>query len=149
MGTNALVETDLAPVSTRLEGGLRVLVVEDDDDLRRAMREVFQMRGFAVNTARDGATAIKLAYAERYDVVVSDIRLPGIDGIEVTRKIKSLRDAPRILLLTAYPEWNVYDLAREAGAERVVNKPVGIGHLITLVEELAASEGVVETQYGA
>lgn len=147
MGTEALIETKLAPVSKRPEGGLRVLVVDDDDDLRRAIREVFLMRGFAVNTAPDGSTAVKLAHRERYDVVVSDIRLPGIDGIEVTRKLKRLRDAPRVILLTAYPEWNVYDLAREAGAERIINKPVGIGRLVSLVEDLAASEGM-EMQYG-
>lgn len=148
MGAESLVETELAPVSKRFEGGLRVLVVDDDGDLRRAIREVFLMRGFAVNTAPDGSTAVTLASRERYDVVVSDIRLPGIDGFEVTRKLKRLRKAPRVVLLTAYPEWNVYDMAREAGAERILNKPVGIGRLISPVEDLAASEGVVATQYG-
>lgn len=148
MGTEALVETKLAPVTKRREGGLRVLVVDDDNDLRRAIREVFLMRGFAVNTARDGSAAVKLAHRERYDVVVSDIRLPGMDGIEVTRQLKRLRDAPRVVLLTAYPEWNVYDLAREAGAEHVINKPVGMGRLVSLVEEFAASGSRVEPDIG-
>src|SRR5688500_14483918 len=109
MATEALVETELAPVMHRSEGGLRVLVVDDDDDLRVAIREVFLMRGFAVNTARDGAAAVNMARRERYDVVVSDLRLPGMDGFEVTLELKRLRDAPRVVLITAYPEWDTFD----------------------------------------
>ncbi len=143
MCTEGMLEMDGAAVAERFEGGLKVLVVEDDDGLRRAIREVFLMRGFAVNTARDGADAVGLAQQERYDVVVSDIRLPGIDGIAVTRRVTRLEDAPRVVLMTAYPSWKVYEEAREAGAERVINKPVSLGKLASLVENLAGG-GVVE-----
>jgi len=148
MSTATVVETELAPVSSRLEGGLRVLVVDDDVDLRRAIREVFLMRGFAVNTAENGAEAVKMARREHYDIVVSDLRMPEMDGIEVTRRLKSLRRPPRVVLITAYPEWNSYDEARKAGAERLIGKPVSLGRLVSLIEELAASKGVVEMQYG-
>lgn len=148
MGTEALVEVKRAPVAKRLEGGLRVLVVDDDAELRGAMREVFLMRGFAVNTARDGLAAVKLARREHYDVVVCDLRLPGMDGIGVTQKLKGLPDAPRIILITAYPEWNLYDEARVAGADQVLGKPVSLGRLVALVEEVAASQGTVETPFG-
>ena len=148
MATEALVETELAPVIHRPEGGLRVLVVDDDDDLRAAIREVFLMRGFAVNTARDGAAAVKMARRERYDVVVSDLRLPGMDGLEVTLALKKLRDAPRVVLITAYPEWDTFDEARNVGVERVIGKPVSLGRLVAVVEELAASDGRIETRYG-
>jgi two-component system KDP operon response regulator KdpE len=84
MAAEAMVETELAPLTNSLEGGLRVLIVDDDDELRGAIREVFLMRGFAVNTARDGAVAVQMARREHYDVVVSDLRLPGMDGMEVT-----------------------------------------------------------------
>ncbi len=149
MATEALVETELQPLNHTLEGGLRVLVVDDDDELRGAIREVFLMRGFAVNTARDGAAAVKMARREHYDVVVSDLRLPEMDGFEVTLKIKSLRDAPRVVLITAYPEWNTLDEARKAGAERVIGKPVSLGRLVSVVEELAAGNGEMETEYRA
>lgn len=148
MGTEALLETTLAPERKRLEGGLRVLVVDDDADLRDAIREVFMMRGFAVNTAREGLAAVNLAKREHYDVVVCDLRLPGMDGIEVTQKLKHLRDAPRVILITAYPEWSLYNEAREAGAEQVIGKPVSLGRLVSLVEEVAANEGVAEKPYG-
>jgi len=139
MCTQAMVETEVALVNDASLVGLRVLVVEDDDELRRAIREVFLMRGFAVNTARDGSSAVELAQQERYDVVVSDIRLPGLDGIGVARRLTGMKEAPRVVLMTAYPEWKVYEEAREAGALRVIKKPVGLGHLASLVEELASS----------
>ena len=148
MSTATLVETELAPLSNRLEGGLRVLIVDDDPELRRAIRQVFLMRGFAVNTAENGAAAVKMARREHYDVVVSDLRMPEMDGIEVTLKLKSLRHPPRVILITAYLEWNTYDEARKAGAERLIGKPVSLGRLVSLVEGLAASSGVVEMEYG-
>jgi CheY-like chemotaxis protein len=142
-----LVETELAPLTNSLEGGLRVLIVDDDPELRRAIREVFLMRGFAVNTAENGAAAIKLARREHYDVVVSDLRMPEMDGIEVTLELKRLRHPPRVVLITAYPEWNTYEEARKAGAERLIGKPVSLGRLVSVVEQLAANTGVVEMDY--
>jgi len=147
MSPATLVETELAPEGKHVDGGLRVLVVDDDAELRRAIREVFLMRGFAVNTAGNGAEAVNMARREHYDVVVSDLRMPGMDGIEVALRLKSLRHPPRVVLITAYPEWNTSDEARKAGVERLLGKPVSLGRLISMVEELAASSGTLGLQY--
>ncbi len=117
---------------------VRVLVVEDDGDLRRAMRDVFMMRGFAVNSARDGQDGLKLALSDRYDVVVTDVRMPGISGIDLTRRILLHRPGFRVIVITAYPEWNVSAAAAEAGASRVIVKPISLAKLAEIIEQLAA-----------
>lgn len=117
---------------------IRVLVVEDDSDLRRAMRDVFLMRGFTVNSARDGQDGLKLALSDRYDVVVTDVRMPGISGIDLTRRILLHRPAFRVIAITAFPEWNVSAAAAEAGASLVIHKPISLARLAEIIEELAA-----------
>ncbi len=129
--------------------GARVLVVEDDADMRRAIRDVFQMYGFAVNTTRDGNEAFKLAMSERYDVVVSDIRLPGMSGVDLTRRILSHRTDARVVLITAYPEWKVYKEAYEAGALKVVSKPFTLARLAECVEQIARGEAPNESPKGS
>ena len=115
----------------------RVLVVEDDDEMREALRQILELSGFHVRTAADGTEGGTLASSDVYDVILSDVRLPGQSGIALARSLRGQADPPRIVLLTAYPEWKVFAEAEAAGACEVITKPVDLFKLATLIHELA------------
>jgi len=118
---------------------IRVLVVEDDAEMRASLREAFTLRGFTVATSPDGMRAVDAAFRGRYDVIVSDIRMPGMSGIALARSLKSLPRAPHVILITAYPEWHVLKEAHEAGVFDIVRKPLSLRRLADRVAEWAVS----------
>ena len=121
------------------ERRFRILLVEDDLEMREAIREVLQMSGFIVHTAADGDEAALLALADAFDVLLSDIRLPGQSGIALARSLKGRAHPPKIILITAYPEWKVYEEATVAGAAAVISKPLDLFKLAGVVQEVARS----------
>ncbi len=123
---------------------IRVLVVEDEAEMRGALREVMEMNNMAVDTASDGMAATSRVFNTAYDVVVSDIRLPGMSGIAMARSLGLRARWPRIILITAYPSPEIVAEAEAAGAFEVVAKPLNLVHLAQRVR-LAAGRGAKET----
>jgi two-component system cell cycle response regulator DivK len=103
----------------------RILVVEDHEDNRRILRDLLTSAGYAVLEAETGEDGVLLAAAERPDLILMDIQLPGIDGYEATRRIKAiaaLRATP-LIAVTSYALSGDDARAREAGADDYVAKP--------------------------
>ena len=86
----AEIRGEIAPPRDQAARALDILVVDDEPAIRRALTRYFASRGHAVVSARDGPEAIKLARQAAFDVVICDLRLPGLDGHEVVRQIRSL-----------------------------------------------------------
>ncbi|HEX6898729.1 MAG TPA: response regulator [Thermoanaerobaculia bacterium] len=102
-----------------------VLVVDDVDHGREIFAEYLEFRGFRVATAADGLEALEKAFELRPDVILMDLSLPGIDGWEATRRLKSderTRAIP-IIALTAHALASAHEKAREVGCNAVVTKP--------------------------
>src|SRR5246127_5963736 len=78
----------------------RVLVIEDDEDIAQALQRLLRMEGYGVRAAGDGSTALEHGRAFAPDLVILDLGLPGIDGLEVARSLRADDDVP-ILMLTA------------------------------------------------
>ncbi len=101
------------------------IVVVDDQDVVRAAFEVLlgtQPDFAVVGSARDGTQAVRLCRELRPDVVLMDIRMPGMDGIEATRRLVAGQDAPRVLILTTFDlDEHVYD-ALDAEASGILAK---------------------------
>ncbi|HYP02319.1 MAG TPA: response regulator [Pyrinomonadaceae bacterium] len=117
---------------------LRVLVVEDYEDTRFLMRLELEKRGFRVFEATDGEQGIALAAQERPDIILMDIGLPNIDGIEATRLIRndaSMRDV-LIVALTAHHETEYRAQALAAGCDAYLTKPVDFDWLRDLLGRL-------------
>src|SRR5262245_24586764 len=79
----------------------RILVVEDEPDVRKGLRTVLEAEGFQVAEAADGTTGLEKAAAERPDLVILDLMIPGLDGFEVARGIRARGLTAPILILTA------------------------------------------------
>jgi DNA-binding response OmpR family regulator len=113
----------------------RVLVVEDEEDVRRLVQELLSRAGYEVADAPDGRAGLREFHARPADLVVLDLQLPGLDGWETLERIRDLSDVP-VLLLTA----NSAELDKvrglKAGADDYVTKPFGRQEFLARVETL-------------
>ena len=115
-----------------------VLVAEDFEDTRRLMRLWLQKMGYRVVEAADGLEAVRLTEQERPDLIIMDIEMPKLDGLEATRRIRAhedLRDVA-IIAVSAYGAEMFRDRAIEAGCTAYVSTPFEPGQLKTLINRL-------------
>ena len=110
----------------------RLLVVEDDQALRRALAITLRARHYEVDTVGDGAAALRAAAATAYDLVVMDLGLPDLDGVEVMQGIRGWSAVPVIVLSAREAQWQKVD-ALDAGADDYVTKPFGMDELLARV----------------
>jgi two-component system, OmpR family, alkaline phosphatase synthesis response regulator PhoP len=100
----------------------RVLVVDDEPKIVQLVRDYLERAGFAVSTAREGAEALMRARQDRPDLIVLDLGLPGLDGLEVTRQLRRDSGVP-IIMLTARDDETDKVVGLELGADDYVTKP--------------------------
>ena len=87
-----------------MKGTGRVLVIDDDDNIRISLKRALSYAGFTVDVAEDGDAGLQKALITPPDVVVLDVMMPGLNGLEVCRRLRAGGDTP-ILMLTAKDEW--------------------------------------------
>lgn len=119
--------------TTRIRG--TVLVVDDDEALLRSLARLLRLRGFEPKTASSGAEAVKLIESERFDVVVSDIAMPDMDGIELLRRLRDTDLVVPVVLITGEPAVGTAADAVEYGAFRYLTKPVSNDDLVATLEK--------------
>ncbi len=113
----------------------KILVVDDEAGMLQILRYNLERSGYAVCTASDGRNAIAMAEREQPDLIVLDVMLPGLDGIEVCREIRKVSSVP-IIMLTAKDQEIDKVLALELGADDYVTKPFGRRELLARVRAL-------------
>lgn len=116
--------------------GLRVLLVEDDSDLREITALVLERHGFRVSTAPDGLRGEEMFAAESFDLVVLDVTMPGIDGLTLTKRLREHSMVP-IMLLTARDLPDDVVTGLECGADDYVTKPFDGGILAARLRALS------------
>jgi two-component system response regulator HydG len=130
-----------------------VLIVDDNENLARTMSFVLRRKGYAPDIALDGGEAIARLEARAFDVVLMDIKMPRVDGVEACRKIKQLRPETLVVMMTAYSHSDKVQQALEQGAHSVVYKPLDLERVITLIEQAVDGDAgvlvmVVDDQEG-
>ncbi len=113
--------------------GARILVVDDDADVRGLVRELLERAGAAVTEAADGREALRLLYDVRPDVIVLDVTMPELDGWQTLERIRDLTEVP-VLMLTARDTELEKVRGLQAGADDYVTKPFGRQELLARVE---------------
>jgi two-component system KDP operon response regulator KdpE len=107
-----------------------VLVVDDEPALRKVLRTSLGASGFAINEARSGEEAVDILLQRTFDLVLLDINMPGIGGVEACREIRALAPKIGILMVTVRDAENDMVRALEAGADDYVTKPVRLRELV-------------------
>lgn len=109
-----------------VETGIRVLVVDDELAIRRFLRTSLQAHGYTIYEANTGEDALVEVTDKRPDLVILDIGLPGIDGVEVTRRLREWSDL-FILILSVHDQERDIIAALDAGMDDYLTKPFGVG----------------------
>lgn len=113
----------------------RLLVVDDEVDTCANLSDILSDLGYRVDVAYDGPSALELVKRNIYDVALLDLKMPGMDGLELYRRIKQLQSGTVAIVVTAYASSNTANEALAAGAWQILAKPVDLSKLLTLVEE--------------
>lgn len=113
----------------------RILVVDDQPQIRRVMRTTLVANGYEMDEARSGEQALEKLRAERYDVVLLDMNMPGMDGLEVCRSIRAARPGPdlAVIILTIRSAERDKVEALDAGADDYVTKPYSTPELLARI----------------
>lgn len=113
----------------------KILIVDDEEPIRHSLGEILKLEGYEVATAESGETAVEAIAETTFDLILLDIRMPGMDGIEVLRVIN--RDAPetRVVLLTAHGSLESAIEALRQGAQDYILKPASTRTILTSVEK--------------
>lgn len=117
----------------------KILVVDDSDDTREMMAKLLELEAYNVITAEDGLVGLNKAETEQPDLIITDINMPNLNGIEmikIIRKQSPVREVP-ILAITAYGS-SVAAEALAAGADRATTKPIEFDSLIDGIKQLLA-----------
>jgi len=115
-----------------------VLVVEDDAETRRFYSSALAAHGFRIGEAHNGFQALEKAFADTPDLILTDISVPGLDGIELCRRLRAdVRTAPvPVLAITGYAERHYPDRVMLAGANHVLLKPIDVDLLVREAQRL-------------
>jgi DNA-binding NtrC family response regulator len=122
---------------------IRVLIVDDEEELASTLAERLVLRGFQVESATSGTEALKLARQSDFNVVIADVKMPGIDGLDLMAEIK--RDDPelQVILITGHGSVAEAERGKRAGAFEYVMKPIDIDALVEKIRNAARKEGGV------
>src|SRR3954470_21622528 len=116
----------------------RILLAEDDDQLRAFLGRGLRRAGHAVDAVADGEAALVQAHDADYDLLVADVVMPGIDGIELARRVSVRQPGIRVMFITGFAAVALHEDAWPQRRPRVLAKPFHLRHLISEVEALLA-----------
>jgi len=113
----------------------KVLLVDDEVEFTVALAERLQLRNYSVQTANNALEALGLVYKNRPDVIILDLRIPGMDGIETLKTIKKYDPTIEVIMLTGHGDVQSVQEGMTSGAFEYIMKPVDIGELTSKIDK--------------
>lgn len=113
----------------------RILIVDDEPDTCENLSDILTDLGYQVDTAHDGFAALELVKNHSYDIALLDLRMPGMDGLELYRRIRQISAETVAIVVTAYASSDTAQTVLATGAWKILPKPVNIGSLLNLVSQ--------------
>ncbi len=114
----------------------RILVVEDDAEMRSLLKDFFEEDGFEIDSVSNGSEAFRKIAREPFDLIITDIRMPGLTGLDILPGIKKLQPEVSIIVITAFGSEEVRRKAFDRGATAYLEKPIFFNKLRTLVHKM-------------
>ncbi len=125
-----------------MERKLRILIVDDDMRNTRTLCDILTLAGHEPAEASSGAQALELTRTGQFDCVLTDVRMPGMDGVEFHRQLRQLRPGLPVVLMTAYAADDTIQMGLEEGVVGVFSKPLEIANLLGFFSALARHQVV-------
>ena len=113
-----------------------VLIVDDAPNMRLTLSDILADEGYEVSTAETGEQAVEMFHQHAYDVILMDVRLPGLGGMEAFRRIQKEPTGSKVILMTAYNMDDIKRVALDAGAVAFLTKPLDIESVLKLISEV-------------
>jgi CheY-like chemotaxis protein len=102
---------------------LKIILIDDDEWIRDSMRIFFEYEGCNLVTLETAEEALEAIGKQKYDIIIADYKLPGMDGIEFFKRIQNADEIPIKILITAYHSQSVAEMVKEAGIHDLIEKP--------------------------
>ena len=118
--------------------GFKILVVDDNEDYTDSIKDILEDEGYEVETAHNGEDACKLTDCTAYDLVLMDIKMPGMNGVESFLKMKRTNPDVKVVLFTAYALTELIQKARDNGVTAILKKPLDMDELYLTIENAIA-----------
>ncbi len=115
---------------------MNVLIVEDDRSLARLLQQAVSEAGYVTQVEHNGSTALELAQSLTFDLILLDVMLPGLDGLEVCRRLRAARVASLVLMITARDAVDNKVEGLDSGADDYIVKPIAIRELLARIRAL-------------
>src|SRR4030067_3107541 len=112
-----------------------ILLVEDNDSMRQMLSRTFASEGFEIETARNGSSALQALCSKRYDLVITDLKLNDLDGINVLSAVKDVDTEIQVIIMSAYGSIETAVQAMRQGAYDFITKPFDPEHLLLLAKK--------------
>ena len=118
----------------------RILVIDDDRFVREGLGELLKNRGYFVDTAEDGYEAQQKVGENEYDLILLDLILPGLSGLETLKRLQIERPLANVVAMTAYSADEMMAKAIAEGAKKCFTKPININILENMLEEVVTAQ---------
>lgn len=122
---------------------LNILIVDDDRRMTRTLADILHVSGYKAIEASSGMDALDKVRAMTFDCVLSDIKMPEMDGVELHRRLRELQPGLPVVLMTAYAADELIDRGLEDGVAGVLEKPLDINHLLGFFTSMAKNRTIV------
>ena len=123
----------------------RILIVEDEESIADLERDYLELSGFQVEVANDGETGLNKAMKEEFDLIILDLMLPGVDGFEICREVRSQKNTP-IIMVSAKKDDIDKIRGLGLGADDYMTKPFGMMELVSRIKAVLRRSGRVQEQ---
>jgi len=123
----------------------KILLVDDEESVRISLSKILTRKGYDVDTIDSGAKAIEAMNRSAYDLLLSDLKMPAVDGIKVLKAARKIAPDMGVIILTGHGEITSYLEAMDVGADEYMNKPVKGNELTLVIEKLLKSKKKTDT----
>jgi DNA-binding NtrC family response regulator len=118
----------------------KILIIEDDEEMRSLLKDFVEEEGYEAESVNNGSEAFRKLAKDSFDIIISDIRMPGLTGLDILPGIKKLQPEASIIVITAFGSEEVNRKAYERGAAAYLEKPIHLHHLRTLMNQMVSSK---------
>ena len=119
----------------------RILIIDDDEEMRSVIKDFIEEEGYEADCVEKGTYAFGKLLNEPFDLIITDIRMPGFSGLDILPNLRKLSPDVTIVVITAFGSEEVFCKALERGANAYLEKPIQLGKLSALIQEMFSLKG--------